>query len=119
MTELVVAAGVQERLVGFVADAAAELALPRQREHALTYVRGLLEDGRRKSLQPTLFRLGACTLEGVDAAYQSVQQFVADSPWRAELLVRACAERVAPQLEVTAWVVVSRFKLLGRPVMRA
>jgi SRSO17 transposase len=78
----------------------AGLALARQRENALLYVRGLVEHGGRKSLQPTLFRLGE------DAAcYESLQQFLADSPWDPAPLVRACAERVAPELAVSAWVV--------------
>ena len=64
----------------------------RQRENALLYVRGLVEHGGRKSLQPTLFRLGE-----TPARYESVQQFLADSPWDPALLVRACAERVAPR----------------------
>ncbi len=82
----------RERLVEFVAEVAAGLAHPRQRENALVYVRGLIEHGGRKSLQPTLFRLGE------DAArYESVQQFLADSPWDPGLLVRACAERVVPR----------------------
>lgn len=91
---------VRDRLVGFVAEVAARLPLRRQRENALVYVRGLVEQGGRKSLQPTLFRL-----EETPARYESVQQFLADSPWQAELLIRACAERVAPQIGVTAWVV--------------
>jgi SRSO17 transposase len=91
---------VRGRLVGFVEDVAARLPLRRQRENALLYVRGLVEHGGRKSLQPTLFRL-----EETPARYESVQQFLADSPWRPELLIRACVERVAPQLGVTAWVV--------------
>jgi SRSO17 transposase len=90
----------RERLVAFVAEMAAGLAHVRQRENALVYVRGLIEHGGRKSLQPTLFRLGE------DAArYESVQQFLADSPWDPAVLVRACAERVAPELGVSAWVV--------------
>jgi SRSO17 transposase len=90
----------RERLVEFVAEMAAGLAHVRQRENALVYVRGLIEHGGRKSLQPTLFRLG----EG-GARYESVQQFLADSPWDPALVVRACAERVAPELAVSAWVV--------------
>ena len=39
------------------------------------------------------------------ARYESVQQFLADSPWDPGLLVRACAERVAPQIGVLAWIV--------------
>jgi SRSO17 transposase len=91
---------VRERLVAFVAEMAAGLAHVRQRENALVYVRGLIEHGGRKSLQPTLFRLGQ---DG--ARYESLQQFLADSPWDPALLVRACAERVAPELGVAAWVV--------------
>jgi len=90
----------RERLVGFVGGVAAGMSLVRQRENALLYVRGLIEEGGRKSLQPTLFRL-----EETPARYESVQQFLADSPWDPGLLVRACAERVAPELGVTAWVV--------------
>jgi SRSO17 transposase len=91
---------VRDRLVSFVGEVAERLPLRRQRENALLYVRGLVEHGGRKSLQPTLFRL-----EQTPARYESVQQFLADSPWEPELLVRACAERVAPQVGVVAWVV--------------
>jgi SRSO17 transposase len=97
---VLVAAGVRERLVWFVDEVSVALGLARRRENALVYVRGLIEHGGRKSLQPTLFRLGE------DAArYESVQQFLADSPWDPTLLVRACAERVAPEIGVLAWIV--------------
>jgi hypothetical protein len=82
----------RERLVAFVGEVADGLSLARQRENALLYVRGLIERGGRKSLQPTLFRL-----EETPARYESMQQFLADSPWDPGLLVRACAERVAPE----------------------
>src|SRR4051795_3772300 len=94
------AADVRERLLGFVEEVTRLLPLRRQRENALLYVRGLVEHGGRKSLQPTLFRL-----EETPARYESMQQFLADSPWDAELLVRACAERVAPAIGLSAWVV--------------
>jgi SRSO17 transposase len=94
------AVGVRERLVGFVEEVAGGMTLARQRENALLYVRGLVEHGGRKSLQPTLFRL-----EETPARYESLQQFLADSPWDPELLIRACAERVVPQLGMIAWVV--------------
>lgn len=91
---------VRARLAGFVLEMAERLPLRRQRENALLYVRGLVEHGGRKSLQPTLFRL-----EETPARSESMQQFLADSPWDPAVLVRACAERVAPQIGVTAWVV--------------
>jgi SRSO17 transposase len=94
------ARGVQERVVGFVAEVTARLPHRRQRENAGLYVRGLVEHGGRKSVQPTLFRLGE---DG--ARYESVQQFLADSPWDPTLVVRACAERVAAEIAVLAWIV--------------
>jgi SRSO17 transposase len=94
------AAETRERLASFVDQVVRPLSHVRQRENALLYVRGLIEQGGRKSLQPTLFRL-----EESPARYESVQQFLADSPWDPALLVRACAERVAPEIGVTAWVV--------------
>jgi SRSO17 transposase len=90
----------RERLLAFVDGVVRRLPHVRQRENALLYVRGLIEQGGRKSLQPTLFRL-----EETPARYESVQQFLADSPWEPELLVRACAERVATEIGVLAWVV--------------
>jgi SRSO17 transposase len=90
----------RERLAAFVAEMVSGLPHVRQRENALVYVRGLIEQGGRKSLQPTLFRL-----EESPARYESVQQFLADSPWDPELVVRGCAERVAPEIGIVAWVV--------------
>ena len=71
---------------------------PVQRVNGGLYVRGLLEDGARKSLEPMVARLGG------DTDYQSMQQFLADSPWDPELVVKAVAERVAPEIDVEAWV---------------
>jgi SRSO17 transposase len=89
----------RERLVGFVDGIVSGLPHVRQRENAGLYVRGLIEQGGRKSLQPTLFRL-----EETAARYESMQQFLADSPWDPALVVRRCAERVCPEIEVEAWV---------------
>ena len=94
------AADARDRMVGFVEEVVCLLPLRRQRENALLYMRGLVEQGGRKSLQPTLFRL-----QETAARYESMQQFLADSPWGADVLVRACAERVAPEIGVSAWVI--------------
>jgi SRSO17 transposase len=95
-----VASEPRERLLALVEEMVRPLPHVRQRENALVYVRGLVEQGGRKSLQPTLFRLGESS-----ARYESVQQFLADSPWEPTLLIRACAERVAPEIGVLAWIV--------------
>jgi DDE superfamily endonuclease len=75
-------------------------------------VRGLIEHGGRKSLQPTLFRL-----EETPARYESMQQFLADSPWAPGLLVQACAERGAAGIGITAWVVDDTGIVKGRQAL--
>ena len=97
---LVVVAPADERLVSFVGEMVSALGHVRRRENALVYVRGLLEHDAHYSLRPTLSRL-----TGDRTRYESLQQFLADSPWDAALLERACAERVTPELAVYAWVV--------------
>jgi SRSO17 transposase len=90
---------IKERLEAFAEGVLAEaMNRPVQRVNGSLYLRGLLEQGPRKSLEPMVERLGG------DADYQSMQQFVADSPWEAALVVRAVAERVAPEIDVEAWV---------------
>jgi SRSO17 transposase len=90
---------VVERLEAFGAEVLAEaMNRPVQLVNGGLYLRGLLEQGPRKSLEPLVERLGA------DADYQSLQQFLADSPWDPALVVKATAERVAPQIDVQAWV---------------
>ena len=94
-----VPAAVKERLEAFAGEVlAAAMNRPVQRVNGGLYLRGLLEQGARKSLEPVVARLGG------DADYQSMQQFLADSPWDPALVVRAVAERVAPEIDVEAWV---------------
>jgi SRSO17 transposase len=90
---------IKERLEAFAGEVLAEaMNRPVQLVNGSLYLRGLLERGPRKSLEPMAERLGG------DADYQSMQQFAADSPWDPALVVKAVAERVAPQIEVQAWV---------------
>ena len=90
---------VKERLEAFAGEVlAAAMNRPVQLVNGGLYLRGLLEEGARKSLEPIVERLGG------DAKYQSMQQFLADSPWDPALVVKAVAERVAPEIDVEAWV---------------
>jgi SRSO17 transposase len=66
-------AQVQPRLVEFAAGMFGGLARSDQRAKGELYVRGLLLDGKRKSMQPMAARLG------VD--HQQLQQFVSSSTW--------------------------------------
>ena len=90
---------VKERLEEFAGEVLAEaMNRPVQLVNGSLYLRGLLEQGSRKSLEPIVERLSS----GAD--YQSMQQFVADSPWDPALVVKAVAERVASEIDVEAWV---------------
>ena len=90
---------VRERMEAFGVEVLAEaMNRPVQVRNGGLYLRGLLEEGARKSLEPLVDRLGG------DGDYQSIQQFLADSPWDPVLVVRAVAERVEPEIDVVAWV---------------
>ncbi len=90
---------VKQRLEAFAAEVLAEAMNRRvQVVNGGLYLRGLLEEGARKSLEPLVERLGG------EADYQSMQQFLADSPWDPGLVVRAVAERVVATIDVEAWV---------------
>jgi len=93
------ATAVQERLEAFASEVLAEAVnRPVQLENGGLYMRGLIEQGPRKSLEPMVARLGA------EADYESLQNFLAVSPWDPAAVVRATAERVVPEIEIEAWV---------------
>jgi len=68
-----------------------------QRVKGVTYLRGLLLDGRRKSMQPMAERLG------VD--HQGLQQFVTTSTWDTAGVRARLARRAVEIVEPVAWVV--------------
>ncbi len=91
--------GVRERLEAFADEVLAEAVnRPVQLLNGGLYLRGLIEHGPRKSLEPMAGRLGG------EADYESLQNFLAVSPWDPGLLVRAVSERVAGEIAVQAWV---------------
>ncbi len=90
---------VRERLEAFAEAVLAEAVnRPAQLRNGRLYLRGLIEEGSRKSLEPMVERLGG------EADYESLQQFLAVSTWDPAALVEAVAERVAPRIGVEAWV---------------
>lgn len=90
---------VMERLEVFASGVLADaMNRPAQMVHGGLYLRGLLEQGPRKSLWPMAQRLGG------EADYDRMQQFLADSPWDPALVMRAVARRVVPAIDVEAWV---------------
>ena len=90
-------AAVRRRLEEFAAEMFAPLVRRDQRDKGATYVRGLLLDGRRKSMQPMAERLG------VDE--QGLQQFVTSSTWAVEPVRERMARRAVAVIAPDAWVV--------------
>ena len=86
----------RQRLEAFAADVFAPLARSDQRVKGQTYLRGLLLDGRRKSIQPMAARLG------VD--HQGLQQFVTTSTWDTMAVRARLAERAVQLIDPVAWV---------------
>jgi len=90
---------VRERLEAFAGEVlGAAVNRPVQLANGRLYLRGLIEEGERKSLEPMVARLGG------EADYESLQQFLAVSTWDPGLVVKAVAERVAGEIDVEAWV---------------
>ncbi len=69
-----------------------------QRAKGEQYVRGLLLEGRRKSIQPMAARLP-------DGDEQGLQQFITDSPWDDESVRRRLARRMTVEIDPEGWVI--------------
>jgi SRSO17 transposase len=85
-------------LVEFAEEMYAPLVRCDQRAKAEQYVRGLLLEGRRKSIQPMAARLP-------DGDEQGLQQFVTDSPWDDRPVRRRLARRMTAEIEPEGWVI--------------
>ena len=84
-------------LEAFGAQMSVPLSRADQRSKGVTYLRGRLLDGRRKSMQPMGARLG------VD--YQGLQQFVTSSTWDVTAARERLARRAVAVIDPDAWVV--------------
>ncbi|MEV5544019.1 IS701 family transposase, partial [Saccharopolyspora shandongensis] len=94
--------GAVERLRGELAEFVEEVfaSVPRkdQRRRGDCYLRGLMLDGPRKSIQPMAERLP-------DGNMQALQQFVNQSPWDHEPVLRTIAAKMTEVIGPQAWVV--------------
>jgi SRSO17 transposase len=90
-------ARVREQLQEFGAELFAGLPRVDQRETGVRYLRGLMLDGQRKSMQPMAARLG------VD--HQQLQQFLTSSTWDVIGVRRRLAVSAADLVAPTVWVV--------------
>ncbi|MFD6293170.1 IS701 family transposase [Streptomyces anthocyanicus] len=82
----------------FVADVFASVPRRDQRAKGECYLRGLMLDGRRKSIQPMAERLP-------DGNMQALQQFVSQSPWEWTPVRRRIAQRLCEVIRPEVWVV--------------
>ncbi|MER6386002.1 IS701 family transposase [Streptomyces sp. NPDC001250] len=94
--------GEVERLRGelseFVGDVFASVPRRDQRRWGECYLRGLMLDGRRKSIQPMAERLP-------DGNMQALQQFVNQSPWDPLPVRRRIAQRLCETITPEVWVI--------------
>jgi SRSO17 transposase len=89
--------GIRGRLEAFAEDIFASLPRTDQRARGECYLRGLMLEGRRKSIEPMAERLG-------EVHDQALHHFVAVSPWDWRPVRRRLAEVLCAALEPTAWV---------------
>ena len=96
----------RKRLIAFAEDVFASMPRKDQRQRGEAYLRGLLLDGKRKSIEPMAARLAAADADGEGARdlEQALQQFVSQSPWDWEPVRRRLAERVTAAIGPAAWV---------------
>jgi SRSO17 transposase len=92
-------AAIRRRLEAFADDIFASLPRTDQRARGQCYLRGLMLEGRRKSIEPMTARLGG------EVHYQALHHFVAVSPWDWRPVRRRLAERLVGELAPTAWAV--------------
>jgi SRSO17 transposase len=85
-------------LIEFAEQMYAPLVRCDQRAKAEQYVRGLLLEGRRKSIQPMAARLP-------DGDEQGLQQFITDSPWDDRPVRRRLARRMTAEIGPEGWVI--------------
>ncbi|MFH0915171.1 MAG: IS701 family transposase [bacterium] len=86
------------QLVAFATETFGSLARSDQRRWGEVYLRGLMLDGRRKSIEPMAARLA-------DGDEQCLQQFLNQSPWAWEPVRKRLAARMNDKITPLAWIV--------------
>jgi len=91
-------AQVREQLLAFTTQMFAPLPRSNQRRWGETYLRGLMTDGWRKSIEPMAARLP-------DGDEQCLQQFLNQSPWEWEPVRKRLALRMSAAIAPLALIV--------------
>ena len=95
------------KLEAFLADVVLFMGRKERRQHAEDYVRGLLMDGERKSIEPMADRLP-------DGDVQALQQFVNQSPWSPKEVQASLARTVEREFVPEAYWLIVRFLFANR-----
>jgi SRSO17 transposase len=94
------------RLTAFAEDLFQSIPRKDQRRWGQSYLRGLLLDGKRKSIQPMAARLARGDPQAdAYALEQALQQFVNQSPWDPVPVRRRLAQRMTAAIQPVAWVI--------------
>ncbi len=97
---------IRTRLTAFAEDLFAPIPRKDQRRWGQTYLRGLLLDGKRKSIEPMAARLAKGDPQAdAYALEQALQQFVNQSPWDPTPVRRRLAQRMTAAIRPNAWVI--------------
>jgi SRSO17 transposase len=97
---------IRTRLLAFAQDIFKSIPRKDQRRWGQTYLRGLLLDGKRKSIEPMAKRLASGDpAADAYALEQALQQFVNQSPWDPVPVRRRLAERMTAAIGPQAWVI--------------
>ena len=89
----------RKRMDQFLTDLVEPMGRSERRHWAAVYVRGLLLNGERKSIEPLAARLP-------DGNVQALQQFIGQSPWEWDAVWERLGKRMTAELEPeAAWVV--------------
>src|SRR5215218_9705783 len=88
----------RDDLAEYTADVFGSLTRAGWQDRAGWYLKGLMLDGRRKSVQPMAARLA-----GIND--QALNHFVTNSPWDVQPVRRRIAQRLDEVIEPVAWAV--------------
>lgn len=92
-------------LVSFLDDVAGNLGHPRRRRWCETYLRGVLLDGHRKSIEPMAARLRNIE-QGQEDYEQTLQQFINQSPWDEQAVLDALQDWIGRKLASDGFLII-------------
>jgi hypothetical protein len=97
-------------LASFLDDVVGTLGNARRRRWCETYVRGVLLDGRRKSIEPMAARLWKIE-SGAEDYEQALQQFINQSPWDEQAVLDGLQRWIGGKFGTEGYLIPRRYGL--------